>query len=376
MQRLHDITADTLHAAWPKRSVREGLIAMMAIGLCLAIGALTGHQAAGAIAAGGAFTVGFGVFYPLLESPLLGMTLATLGLATATFAGSLSALWTVAVLIVVGVAGLNYGLLSGLGNSAGWVGQQSAVYLVIATYFPNGPRYALGRSVMLLLGGALQIAIHAGFRARREPAGARGLLRSARQRASDYARLLPRHMVLGSVTLTFALKLVVTMVLATAIYRHMRWANGYWVPMTALLVLKPQWTGTFSRSLARVVGTLSGATVAFGLAQIHAFPTWLVAIGAVVAAFGCYALQAVNYALFSFALTLYIVFVFRFGGFSETAAAHLRLVNTALGGGLALLIDSVWYGIARATGAATHPVHPSDANAGPVVRREDRSLSP
>jgi uncharacterized membrane protein YccC len=62
----------------------------------------------------------------------------------------------------------------------------------------------------------------------------------------------------------------------------------------------------------------------------------------VVSAWGCYALQAVNYALFSVFITLYIVFLFRFGGFSETAAAHIRLVNTVVGGSLALAIDALW----------------------------------
>jgi uncharacterized membrane protein YccC len=50
----------------------------------------------------------------------------------------------------------------------------------------------------------------------------------------------------------------------------------------------------------------------------------------------------VNYAVFSIFVTLYIVFLFRFGGFSETQAAHIRLVNTVVGGSLALLIDAVW----------------------------------
>ncbi len=65
-----------------------------------------------------------------------------------------------------------------------------------------------------------------------------------------------------------------------------------------------------------------------------------------LASLGCYALQGVNYALFSMCMTLYIVFVFRFGGFSETRAAHLRLLNTAIGGVLALLVDSLWQALA------------------------------
>ena len=371
MVRLEDITQDTLAAPWTKRTVPQGLLGMLAIGICLLIGQLSGHEAAGAIAAGGAFTVGFAVFHPMLESSLLSMAVATVGIATATFAGSLSANWTLAVLITVAVAGLNYGLLSALGVNAGWIAQQSAVYLVIATYFPNGPRYAAGRSGMLLLGGALQIAVHASVHAARQMRANGSLRRSALVRLREYGSRLGQNMAWGSDTLIYMAKLVVTMVAATAIYRKMHWANGYWVPMTALLVLKPQWTGTISRSVARVVGTLSGAAIAFGLAQIHHWPLWLLGLLVMLSAMGCYALQAVNYALFSLCITLYIVFLFRFGGFSETHAAQLRLFNTALGGAIALLIDGAWYGLASLLGMATHPVHPTDANAGPVAKHAD-----
>lgn len=347
MLRFRDISTDTLDAPWHRRTLNEGLLAVIAIALVLAVGFFTGHQAAAAIAAGGAFTVGFGVFYPVLKSKIISMAFCTVAMATATFAGSLSAEWTSAVLVTVAIAGLNYGLLSGLGVSAGWIAQQSAVYLVIATYFPNGPRLAAGRGAMILLGGTIQILIHVLFRVRISKSHGKRLCLIALARGRNYLRRLPEHITLGSETLSFATRLLITMVVATAIYRGMGLRNGYWVPMTALLCLKPQWTGTVSRSLARVLGTLTGATIAFGLAhEWHHWNLFLIAVLVLVAALGCYALQGVNYALFSMCMTLYIVFVFRFGGFSETQAAHLRLLNTAIGGVLALLIDSLWQALA------------------------------
>jgi hypothetical protein len=62
----------------------------------------------------------------------------------------------------------------------------------------------------------------------------------------------------------------------------------------------------------------------------------------------------VNYALFSLSITLYIVFLFRFGGFSDRSAAHLRLVNTAIGGGIALAIDAIWKLLNLGTQAEPH----------------------
>ena len=104
--------------------------------------------------------------------------------------------------------------------------------------------------------------------------------------------------------------------------------------MTALLVLKPQWGHTLSRGIARMLGTVAGAGIALVLTRLLPFPAWLLLMLVVVSAWGCYALQAVNYVVFSVFTTLYIVLSFHFGGFSETSAAHIRLVNTIVGGGL------------------------------------------
>ncbi len=348
MSHLQEISAGTVAVQWSQQTARRGLASGIPIAVALVAGVLTGHPAAGSIAAGAAFTVGFAVFHPAMSSSLMSMLVVTAGIASATYAGSVSAKWTPAVLIVVAVAAVNYGLLSGLGASAGWIGQQSGVYLVIATYFPHGPHYALGRASMVVCGGLLQIAVHELLGSRFAVKGGGSVWRRAAVRVRDYLRRLPDQLRWGSDTLGYAVRLLVTLLVATAIYRSLELRNGYWVPMTALLVLKPQWTGTASRSLARLTGTLAGAAIGFGLAHTHFMPGWLIGAVVVVCAYACYALQAVNYAIFSLFITLYIVFLFRFGGFSESAAAYLRLINTALGGAIALTIDVGWQALCRA----------------------------
>ena len=87
----------------------------------------------------------------------------------------------------------------------------------------------------------------------------------------------------------------------------------------------------------------------------------IILVFVVVWAWGCYAVQAVNYAVFSLLITLYIVFLFRSGGFSQTSAAHIRLFNTALGGAIALLMDALWNFFARRSSmAADTPSTPAE----------------
>src|SRR6185437_8659074 len=98
MHRLFNISEDTTLFPWSNRTPWPGAVAMIAVGITLLVGWLTGHTSAGAIAAGSAFTVGFAVFHEALASVLLSMTAATLGIASATLIGSLAAPWSDLVL--------------------------------------------------------------------------------------------------------------------------------------------------------------------------------------------------------------------------------------------------------------------------------------
>jgi hypothetical protein len=300
---------------------------------------------AGAIAAGAAFTIGFAIFHEALASALLSMGLLTLGLASGTLIASLGAQITWLVLVLVVVAAVNYGILSGLSPTAGWMGQQCAVFVIVASFFPHGLRDAAGRTAMVMAGGALQMLVFTGFylvrhRAREAAAGPLG--GRLRLRTRELMTRLRTELKLTGSTASYAIRLSVTLLLCTELYRRFHVRNGYWSPMTALLVLKPQWTDTLSRGIARLVGTVAGAGVALLLGMYVPLDTAVIVSLILVSAWACYTLQAVNYAAFSLFVTLYIVYLFRLGGFSQTAAAHIRLFNTALGGTIAIMMDVAW----------------------------------
>ena len=50
--------------------------------------------------------------------------------------------------------------------------------------------------------------------------------------------------------------------------RALSWHRTYWLPMTVAIVLKPDFTATFSRGLLRVAGTLAGLALATGLFHV------------------------------------------------------------------------------------------------------------
>ena len=83
-------------------------------------------------------------------------------------------------------------------------------------------------------------------------------------RAILRANLTPR-----SATFRHAIRLGVALALATALYRLLPFpvGRGYWIPLTVLLVLRTDFASTFTRGLARLIGTILGAVLAVLLAS-------------------------------------------------------------------------------------------------------------
>ena len=67
-----------------------------------------------------------------------------------------------------------------------------------------------------------------------------------------------------------AVRLATCVALGDAIGRGVSWQRSYWLPMTVAVVLKPDFTSTFSRGVLRLAGTFTGLILATAL--YHLFP--------------------------------------------------------------------------------------------------------
>jgi MFS family permease len=331
---------------WRAQSFRADLIFVLPLAICLGLGIWLGHAAAGMIAAGGAFTVGFGAKQNIDESRLLPMILVSLGIGAATFLGMVAGHDNFILVLLVAGAAFVYGMLSLRQAGVSWVGQQFIVFLLVASAFPFSPRAAAVRSSLVMAGGALQI-ITSSILLR--------LLRQLRTDLLSVARYLrEEHQALRSSVeqaarslikrdappsaLPYALRLSITVGVSTEIYRHFGFANGYWIPMTALLVLRPGLSDTVNRAVARTVGTLAGAILAsFALAHLEPGPSILAAF-VLLFAWLAYSLNTVNYGLFTLCLTAYIVSLLALSSLPGNLVAYHRAISTIIGGALALTV--------------------------------------
>lgn len=138
-----------------------------------------------------------------------------------------------------------------------------------------------------------------------------------------------------SVTLKHALRVGIVTAAAVWLTSGLGIARGYWVTLTVLVVLQPQTGATFIRAVQRVVGTVLGGVIAAGIAwAIHDTLGILVVVFLLAAT--SVALLPVNYAAFSVFLTPTFVLLAEVNA-GDWHLAHLRILNTLMGGTLALL---------------------------------------
>ena len=340
---------DSLVFDWKAQSFRADLIFILPIALLLALGIALNHPGAALIMAGGAFTVGFGTKQHIEESKFTTMILAALGISVATFVGMVAGHTHIYLVFVAAGVAFIYGALSLRQAGFSWVGQQFLVFLLVASGFPFSPRAAVIRSSLVMAGGVVQILssslllrlltdlrkdlLSLALHLRQEHAALRAYVEQA-------ARSILRRAEPPS-AIPYAVRLAITVGVSVEIYRRFGFANGYWIPMTALLVLRPGLSDTASRAIARTVGTLAGAMLAsFALAHLTPGPPTLACL-VVFFAWLAYSLNTVNYGLFTLCLTAYIVCLLALSSLPGNVVAYHRAISTMIGGGLALSVRLV-----------------------------------
>ncbi len=154
--------------------------------------------------------------------------------------------------------------------------------------------------------------------------------------------MLQANLNLRSVVFRHALRLAFAVAAGNALGRDFDWRRSYWIPMTIVLVLKPEFAVTFSRGVLRITGTILGlllATALFHFLPIHT-ATEIILIG--VFTFLVRWMGPANYGVFAVMISALVVLLLAINGVSPKEVILARGFNTAIGGVLALLAYLVW----------------------------------
>ncbi|MFE9043835.1 FUSC family protein [Streptomyces sp. NPDC007818] len=113
--------------------------------------------------------------------------------------------------------------------------------------------------------------------------------------------------------------------------------HGYWAPMASVMVMRPDFSQTYARSVARFGGTLVGVALATAVVRTAHPGTYLSAGLAVLCAFGMYLLMRTGYAVSQVCVAAYVVFLLGMEGSGVGQTVRDRVLLTLLGGLLAML---------------------------------------
>ncbi|HEX3823416.1 MAG TPA: FUSC family protein [Mycobacteriales bacterium] len=163
------------------------------------------------------------------------------------------------------------------------------------------------------------------------------------QRLADSARrLATTARDWKSAAFRHALRLAVILPVAEALSHVLPWQRGYWVTLTALVVLKPDYAATVQRGIGRVGGTGLGVVLS-GLLIVAIHPSGAVlSVLLAIATWAAYTSFAASYALYSFAVTAVVVLLLTTLGGNELTTVADRGLDTLVGGALALVGYAVW----------------------------------
>ncbi len=327
MRRLRASPLLAIGPAAPGPALRRGALIAVPIALALTFEFSLGWPSRGAIATG-ALVCGFTALdapagpraaWQAAAAPLVGAA-AALGVLSSQFAP--------AAVLAMGLVGAAAGYCLADTLRLAFAGFSVAVALMVAQglFLPASdalPAFAFGT-----LGGLLQAACAAcawllwdraddndsGW----DPARVRRRLRRNLTLASPYGR--------------HALRFGVCLGLGVAIYRvaGMR-EHGYWIPLTILFVMRPELDETDHRLVLRAAGTLLGLALATALAALFdGAQPWIGIVLSISAALS-FGLITVQYALFTAAITTYVVLLSDTLGEARLDAAGQRLLGTAVG---------------------------------------------
>ncbi|QNS05557.1 FUSC family protein [Streptomyces xanthii] len=118
--------------------------------------------------------------------------------------------------------------------------------------------------------------------------------------------------------------------------------HGYWAPMSAVMIMRPDFSQTYSRAVARFAGTLVGVAVATGIVRIAHPGTYTAAALAVGCAGLMYLLMRTGQLAAQACIAAYVVFLLGMGGESWDQTVVERVVLTLVGGLLAMLAYALY----------------------------------
>ena len=150
--------------------------------------------------------------------------------------------------------------------------------------------------------------------------------------------LVRAQLVSSSPILRHTLRLITATVVGVVLWRFADIPHGVWIPLTVLMVLRPETAHTYTRCVGRIVGTAAGVALAAVLTSLIAPADAASAVLAVLILAVGYLTAEISYLGVNIAVAGTLVFLMNMAGSSGEGALGDPLLAVVTGGGLAVAV--------------------------------------
>ncbi|MFC8127797.1 FUSC family protein [Streptomyces sp. NPDC057302] len=156
------------------------------------------------------------------------------------------------------------------------------------------------------------------------------------------ARTLHGQLHRDSPVFRHAVRTTVVVVVGDVVGRLLPFGHGYWVPLVAILIMRPGFTQTYSRATARIGGNIGGLLIAGTIVQLAQPGALVNAVLSVICGGLILLFMYTGYAPVQAAAAAYTIFTLAMAGEGLDQSVPARLNLTLIGGFLAMLAYALY----------------------------------
>lgn len=153
----------------------------------------------------------------------------------------------------------------------------------------------------------------------------------------DYdLRLLVRNFSLRSTIFKHSLRLAITVVFGYGLGLLFDFQNPYWIMLSIIVIMRPSYGLTKTRTKDRILGTLLGAAIATGLVYVISDP-YIFGVLGLISLVIAFSMIKKNYRAGATFITLTVIFIYAISQPDISKIIQFRVIDTLVGAGLAYI---------------------------------------
>lgn len=149
---------------------------------------------------------------------------------------------------------------------------------------------------------------------------------------------LTQNLSLSSTIFRHSLRLTIILMLGFIIGKFLPFHNVYWILLTIIVIMRPGYGLTKERSFHRIIGTVLGGLIAFGILFIVK-DNIVISILSILCILLGFSFTQINYKVSAIFVTMYVVFIYGLITPNIGDLVQYRILDTVVGAALAFLAN-------------------------------------